>query len=1046
MNSFAIFALGLFIALSVIILLSAIFSRIPRKIGFRNVRRRLGNTLLVITGSMVGTALISGSLVLSDSLDKTFFNLVKEQVGEADAFITLSPKNFSDTGFTLMTTDEANAIADRISKDESKVDAVFPYLNFVIAPQKIDKEGNPVLNVYQVDLRITDFESLNKFGSNPIKFDIPEKENGVAISKTMSEQLEVEAGNTIRFFYAGENIDLLVDKVYEDEGIIGGKVIFAQEDYIYKKLNIPEGFTNTIVISAKGGIEPDNYNGKEFKEYIEQSIKEFKSENYTLNVLELKQIALDGFGLKLFVNIFVVLSLFGIASGILLIVNLYMMLASERKSEMGILRAIALTRFQLIKVFVYEGYLYSVLASFVGALVGLLIGYALVLSLSTMFQSLFELGGGVGFEIQFDVKPSSLVAAFSIGAVITIVTAIIASFRISKLNIVSAIRDTEEIKQHKLTMGWFIKTGLLILVFLNSLLTFLLSFVVGEALDNTRESNASNNPLKELTDERFDIIKSLYAGYMLYFGFVTTVLFGTFLINRIASKLFKKDISRITYSLSSIVLILFTGLMSEIESISKAVEQNEGIALFFLSGAVLVLSAALLITYNLSLIIGVTTSILSRLKIQTAVIRIALRYPAENKSRTGLTMIMFALILFLISFVSITKALSNEQNRNLIENLLSGYDVIIRPLNDGVESQDDKIIAEINSLDFVKDVDRVNVIEVELPEYKYGELSNKNFFGDPSQIPLQSDEDNFVTRYSILPENFIRTRDIGFSEYSREYKSEKEVWEALINEPDKIILGVAYSAVDGYGRRPNLKIGDKVIVGDIFGEKTSTKEVIGIISESEGGSFGVDFYTYLVTSENTAKNDFTKDYIDKLSDTTIMVGLEEGARGDQIKDIKKEIVDYNIIFVLGIDDLAGAAEAFINGIMSMLQGFLAFSLIVGTSGLAIILVRSVNERRQQIGMLRSLGFQRRMILFSFFIESTFITFMSILIGISMGLVSSNSIIEIGQRTNPDMSVTIPWVEIIIISILVYIASILFSLLPSLKAAKLSPVEATNYPE
>ncbi len=38
-----------------------------RRLGLRNLTRRKWNTVLVVVGSMVGTALISGSLVLNDS-------------------------------------------------------------------------------------------------------------------------------------------------------------------------------------------------------------------------------------------------------------------------------------------------------------------------------------------------------------------------------------------------------------------------------------------------------------------------------------------------------------------------------------------------------------------------------------------------------------------------------------------------------------------------------------------------------------------------------------------------------------------------------------------------------------------------------------------------------------------------------------------------------------------------------------------------------------------------------------------------------------------
>ena len=57
----------------------------------------------------------------------------------------------------------------------------------------------------------------------------------------------------------------------------------------------------------------------------------------------------------LFTSLFLVLGLFSIAAGILLIVLIFTMLAAERRSEMGMARAVGTQRRQLIQQFVAEG-------------------------------------------------------------------------------------------------------------------------------------------------------------------------------------------------------------------------------------------------------------------------------------------------------------------------------------------------------------------------------------------------------------------------------------------------------------------------------------------------------------------------------------------------------------------------------------------------------------------------------------------------------------------------------------------------------------------
>ena len=46
------------------------------------------------------------------------------------------------------------------------------------------------------------------------------------------------------------------------------------------------------------------------------------------------------------------------------------------------------------------------------------------------------------------------------------------------------------------------------------------------------------------------------------------------------------------------------------------------------------------------------------------------------------------------------------------------------------------------------------------------------------------------------------------------------------------------------------------------------------------------------------------------------------------------------------------------GFNQIFQGFMALGLFVGVAALGVIAFRSVVERRQQIGMLRALGYQR----------------------------------------------------------------------------------------
>ena len=66
--------------------------------------------------------------------------------------------------------------------------------------------------------------------------------------------------------------------------------------------------------------------------------------------------------------------MFAVAAGVMLLVNIFVMLADERRSELGMLRAIGMRRAPLVGAFALEGWLYALVSSALGAVVGIGVG------------------------------------------------------------------------------------------------------------------------------------------------------------------------------------------------------------------------------------------------------------------------------------------------------------------------------------------------------------------------------------------------------------------------------------------------------------------------------------------------------------------------------------------------------------------------------------------------------------------------------------------------------------------------------------------------
>jgi putative ABC transport system permease protein len=71
------------------------------------------------------------------------------------------------------------------------------------------------------------------------------------------------------------------------------------------------------------------------------------------------------------------------------------------------------------------------------------------------------------------------------------------------------------------------------------------------------------------------------------------------------------------------------------------------------------------------------------------------------------------------------------------------------------------------------------------------------------------------------------------------------------------------------------------------------------------------------------------------------------------------------------------AQSMMNAILGLLQAFMGLGLVVGSASIGIISTRAVVERRQQIGVLRAIGYRPWMIRWSFLLEASFVALLGI---------------------------------------------------------------------
>jgi putative ABC transport system permease protein len=143
-----------------------------------------------------------------------------------------------------------------------------------------------------------------------------------------------------------------------------------------------------------------------------------------------------------------------------------------------------------------------------------------------------------------------------------------------------------------------------------------------------------------------------------------------------------------------------------------------------------------------------------------------------------------------------------------------------------------------------------------------------------------------------------------------------------------------------------------------------------------------------------------------------------------------------------IRNLSDIAEAASNSatVMAMLLGSIAsVSLLVGGIGIMNIMLVSVTERTREIGIRMAVGARSRDIMLQFIVEAVVMAASGGVIGILLGIGSSNLIKYLAELP------TLIRPEIIAISFLVAGAvGVFFGFYPAKKAANLDPIDALRY--
>ncbi|CAN5314047.1 hypothetical protein BH24CHL2_BH24CHL2_4380 [soil metagenome] len=980
------------------------------KLGVRNIPRRKAQTTLIVVGLMLSTLIITAALGTGDTLNRSVTNSVYELLGPVDELVVASTDGDgegSDQAAYTETIDESSLeLVREMAAGSGDVDAIgglliamspavnvgdanpedVVSLNDLVALEDTVVRTEPLVLLAGIDdSSYNELDGTNDLNGKPVDFAAfidSDVDANVLLSESGATDLNAAVGDFLVLAINNEPVTVQVGAIAEDSVITGsldsqGIPAMTMQLSRLQALTGQEGRLSAIGISNTG----DDRSGLDRTGAVVELLQPQLAE-VDLGINTIKQNFVEEAELlaNIFVTFFIVFGLFSIAVGVLLIVLIFTMLAAERRSEMGMERAVGAQRRLLIQQFISEGAGYALLAGLVGVVMGALAVFGIANGMQAAF--------GDFIDISPFIEPRSMAIAYALGVVITFLTITLASWRVSRLNVVAAVRDIPDAyhaTRNRRQLIW----GLVMVV-------------VGVLMVLGAQSN--RNAFLFLTGGT--LIPFGIAAVATYFGWKP----------------------RWVLTVAGLYTLIFWLLPADLfETIYGRYEGD--IELFLLSGICIVAASTLVIIQNLDWILSGTERLGSRMSGWLPAIRLAVSYPGANKGRTGMTIAMFSLIVFSLMVISVIN--ENFSAAFLGDDAAAGWDVSVEttstnPVDDlGAalerEGYDTSEIAAIGVLDSVSQA-------------------------TSTQLRNSGDEDWSSFIFEVADESYLENATLSFTGRAEGYDDDQAIIDALINEPDVAVIdsfSLASSAEFGEPEAFRLETAtatgafEAPIVEVRLPDGTINEiRVISVIDGSISSLFGLYMGPETANTIFSGEGEPMRSWFVRFND-----GVDATQAALEIERVLLPVGAQATDIIQELEDNQSSQRSF----LYLLQGFMALGLVVGIAAVGVIAFRAVVERRQQIGMLRAIGFQRTTVARAFVIESAVIVILGVLAGGVTGLILSYTLIKSDDfSAGLESTFVVPWPLIIITLATSIAAALLMSWIPARQAAQVLPAEALRY--
>ena len=617
--------------------------------------------------------------------------------------------------------------------------------------------------------------------------------------------------------------------------------------------------------------------------------------------------------------LFLTFGTFIIAAGAMLIVNLQVISADDRKRDWGILRAIGGSSNDIGWIIRIEGVILSAPASVFGAFSGLVVAGLMMSALDAFFVASF----GVGFSFAWDW--SSLIFGATLGFLLSVFTLSLTALFLSRKDVLSNLRGlppsstSSGLLQVLLTLmtgaGAIEVWGMFLLVpDMSGGLDHLL-WVSGGALLILTLHLPLSSAFHRILPVRAEFLSSIHTN--------------------------KEWASIISSSIIGVLMALWVLIDGPIRSGMEASDLS-----LIISGAFMVIGSVMLAGSLGPIIVGAVIRRLFSFNPRYSVMaHLALSYPKAQGSRTLLTMGTYSVVVFALIVLSGYSASFGAYIEDIGEDARGDYDIVIVGAGQGLDLSVMEAWSE-------QDLARNGIESYSQLEIGTGILTAEDV--EPRYTQVRGFSDSFIDG-GALP---LSDWDSSLAD------NQEEVWLAVLSDPSLAIVDASvaqdtYTTLGGLTQSGlGLGIGSSIDLRDPQRSMLSTEvRIIGVLDEDAS----------LLMSGVLLREDSA---VSLLTTTEPMVWVNVQNNQDSMIIASSLQIELGAdgATVLVVEELFDQIRTVLVSLLGLVRAFLAIGLIVGIIGLAVVTNRSLKQRNMQIGVMRAIGFQPREVYMTFGLE------------------------------------------------------------------------------